>query len=405
MPRNHERLDAVIVGGGFHGLGVSAALQRAGLSHRVLERARPCETWRSQRWDSFRMNTPNVQTVMPGDAYAGDDPEGFLTRDAFVAMILDFADRHALPVETGTAVTAAEPDGDGGFRITTAAGTLRARNLVAATGNLNVARRPAFAARLPASVTQIDGPDYRAAAALRPGGVLVVGCGNSGSQIAEDLALAGREVWLATGRNGRVPRRDRGRDILLWLMENGRYHQPRTTRSGRPLLGAGHTLSLALLSALGIRLLGRLEAVTPAGEIVVAGDLAEHAAFADAVSAGIRREIDDWIAANGIAAEAAVPDPAETIPARFPDPPVRGLDLAASGITTVIWCTGFLGDYRWLRVPGATDAAGQPVAARCLSVPGVTFPGLDSMEALKSGTIMVVDEDSRRIADTIAARL
>jgi putative flavoprotein involved in K+ transport len=396
-------LDAVVVGGGFHGLGVSAALARAGLDHIVLERARLCETWRSQRWDSFRMNTPNVQTVMPGDTYRGDAPEGFLTRDAFVASVLDYSRRHALPVETGAVVTAAEPDAAGGFRLTTARGEIRARAVVAATGNLNVPRRPAFAARLPAAVTQIDGPDYRSAAALAPGAVLVVGCGNSGGQIAEDLALGGREVYLATGRNGRIPRRYRGRDILLWMMENGRYDQPRSSASGRPLLGAGHTISLGSLSGLGIRLLGRLADATPAGTLRFADDLAEHAAFAEQVSAAIRGEIDAWIEANGIVAAPATPDAAEAAVPRFPDPPILELDLAARGITTVVWCTGFRGDYRWLRVPGATDAAGQPVAARCLSVPGVYFPGLDSMEALKSGTIMVTADESRRIADHIAA--
>ena len=261
MRRTERTLDAVVVGGGFAGLGVSHALKAAGLDHLVFERSRICETWRTQRWASFRMNTPNVQTVMPDDLYGGGAPEGFLTRDAFVAMIEGFGARHALPVETGTPVASIEADGEGGFRVLTPQGTVRARSVVATTGNLNVPKRPAFAAGVPASVAQIDGSDYRAAGELRPGAVLVVGCGNSGGQIAEDLALAGRAVFLATGRNGQVPRRYRGRDILLWLMENGRYDQPRTVQSGRPLLGAGHTLSLQSLSGLGIVLLGRLTGV------------------------------------------------------------------------------------------------------------------------------------------------
>ena len=138
-----------------------------------------------------------------------------MTRDDFVAMVAGFARRHALPVETGTTATVG-PDGRGGFAVRTPHGTVRTRSVVAATGNLNVARRPAFAAGLPASVAQIDGLDYRAPERLPPGAVLVVGCGNSGGQIAEDLALGGREVFLATGRNGRIPRRYRGRDIILW---------------------------------------------------------------------------------------------------------------------------------------------------------------------------------------------
>ena len=405
MPDRRDVLDAVVVGGGFAGLAVSGAMKAAGLSHVVFEKSRPCQTWLTQRWDSFRMNTPNVLTVMPGEVYRGPDPEGAMTRDEFVASVLAYAERQALPLESGTAVSTVEPDDRGGFAVRTPQGVVRARNVVATTGNLNVPKRPALAARLPATVTQIDGSDYRSAGDLRPGAVLVVGCGNSGGQIAEDLALAGRQVFLATGRNGRVPRRYRGRDIILWLMEDGRYDQPRTVQSGRPLLGATHTLSLGSLSALGITLLGRLADVTAGGTLVIADDLAANAAHADKVSADIRREIDDYIARQGLDAEPATVDPAEAMPARFPTPPIRELDLAAHGITTVIWSVGFTGDYRWLRVPGATDAAGQPAQTRCLSVPGIYFAGLDSLEALKSGTIMVAAGESRRIADHIAARV
>jgi putative flavoprotein involved in K+ transport len=400
-----EVLDAVVVGGGFAGLAVSGAMQAAGLSHVVFERSRPCETWLTQRWDSFRMNTPNLLTVMPGEVYRGPEPEGAMTRDEFVASVLAYAERRALPVETGAAVDGVEPDGRGGFAVRTPQGVVRARNVVAATGNLNVARRPALAARLPPTVTQIDGSDYRNAGGLRPGAVLVVGCGNSGGQIAEDLALAGRQVFLATGRNGRVPRRYRGRDIILWLMEDGRYDQPRSAQSGRPLLGATHTISLGSLSAIGVTLLGRVAGVAAGGALVIADDLAANAAFADRVSAEIRREIDDYIARERVDAEPAAVDPAEATPDRFPDPPIHELDLVARGITTVIWSVGFAGDYRWLRVPGALDAAGQPAQTRCLSAPGVYFAGLDSLEALKSGTIMVAAGESRRIADHIASRL
>jgi putative flavoprotein involved in K+ transport len=336
---------------------------------------------------------------------AGPAPEGAMTRDEFVASVLAYAEREELPLETGIAVSAVEPADRGGFEVCTPQGIVYARNVVATTGNLNVPKRPAIATRLPASVTQIDGSDYRNAGDLRPGAVLVVGCGNSGGQIAEDLALAGRQVFLATGRNGRVPRRYRGRDIILWLMEDGRYDQPRTAQSGRPLLGATHTVSLGSLSALGITLLGRIADVTAGGTLVIADDLAANAAFADKVSADIRREIDDYIARQGLDAEPAAVDPAEAMPVRFPTPPILELDLVARGITTVIWSIGFVGDYRWLRVPGSTDAAGQPAQSRCLSVPGIYFAGLDSLEALKSGTIMVAAGESRRIADHTAARV
>ena len=405
MPDRGEVLDAVVVGGGFAGLAVSGAMKAAGLSHVVFEKSRPCQTWLTQRWDSFRMNTPNLLTVMPGEVYRGPDPEGAMTRDEFVASVLAYAERQALPLQSGTTVSAVEPDDRGGFVVRTPQGIVRTRNVVAATGNLNVPKRPAFAARLPATVTQIDGADYRSAGDLRPGAVLVVGCGNSGGQIAEDLALAGRHVFLAVGRNGRVPRRYRGRDIILWLMEDGRYDQPRTVELGRPLLGATHTISLGSLSALGITLVGRITDVTVGGALVLADDLATNAAFADKVSADIRHEIDDYITRQGLDAGPATDDPAEAMPVRFPSPPIHELGLAAQGITTVIWSVGFTGDYRWLRVPGATGAAGQPAQSRCLSVPGIYFAGLDSLEALKSGTIMVAAGELLRIADHIATRL
>lgn len=211
MADRRDVLDAVVVGGGFAGLAVSGALKAAGLRHVVFERDRPCQTWLTQRWDSFRMNTPNVLTVMPGEVYCGPAPEGAMTRDAFVASVLTYAERRALPVESGIAVASAEPVDRGGFAVHTSQGVVYSRNVVATTGNLNVPKRPALSARLPATVTQIDGSDYRNAGDLAPGAVLVVGCGNSGGQIAEDLARAGRQVFLATGLNGRVPRRYRGR--------------------------------------------------------------------------------------------------------------------------------------------------------------------------------------------------
>jgi putative flavoprotein involved in K+ transport len=329
-PRRHV-LDAVVVGGGFAGLAVSGALKSAGLSHMIFERNRPCQTWLTQRWDSFRMNTPNVLTVMPGEVYRGPEPEGAMTRDEFVASALAYAARKALPVESGTAVTTVEPDDRDGFAVHTPQGAVRARNVIATTGNLNVPKRPEIAARLPRAVTQIDGSDYRSVADLRPGAVLVIGCGNSGGQIAEDLALAGREVFLATGRNGRVPRRYRGRDIILWLMETGRYDLPRSVQSGRPLLGATHTISLGSLSVLGIALLGRLADVTAGGTLILADDLAANAAHADEVSADIRGEIDDYIARAGIDAEAATVDPAAYSGAS--DHAFRRRPIADSGVS------------------------------------------------------------------------
>ena len=215
-------LDAAVIGAGWAGLGVSYVLAKAGLSHRVLERGRIGETWLTQRWDSFHLNTPKFLAVMPGDRYEGPDPEGFYTRDEFVALLEDYARRCRLPVATNTPVTALTRDGKAGvYRLITPAGELTARAVVIASGSLNRARRPEVARALPPGLLQIDTSVYRSPDALPAGAVLVVGSAQSGGQIAEDLAMAGRVVFLSTGRTGRKPRRYRGRDVSFWEQESG----------------------------------------------------------------------------------------------------------------------------------------------------------------------------------------
>jgi len=397
-----EEFDVIVVGAGWAGLAVSHDLALAGYRHVVYERDRICETWRSQRWFAFRMNTPNVMTVLPGDRYEGTEPEGYMTRNDFVAMLEGYVRRYALPVREGVRVEAVRRV-RGGFEARTSEGRSQARFVVAATGNLNVPKRPALSARLPKGLTQIDGSDYRRARDLAPGALLVIGCGNSGGQIAEDIALAGRQVFLSTGRNGRVPRTYRGRDIFLWLTETGRMAKPRDTASGRGLIGATHTISLQSLSALGITLLGRFSGVGEDGTIAFADTLADSASFGDAMSETLKREIDAHIDQHRIDAPNQVPDPAETVAPRFPDPPILSLDPGEAGISTIIWSTGFRGDFGWLQVDGALDDRGDPVVRDCVSVPGVCFAGLDSLASLRSGTVLAAVEEASCIVRHIRA--
>ncbi len=214
-----ETLDAVVIGAGWAGLGASYALGLANLSYRLLEQARIGETWRSQRWDSFHMNTPNSFTVMPGDKYGGTNPEGFLTRNEFVDLLEDFARRKNISVELNTPVSHLSlNEGDRTFAITTPRGEFRAKNVVIASGSLNRPRRPVFTDALPTRLLQLDASDYRNPSELPSGGVLVVGSGQSGGQIAEDLILAGRSTFLSTGHIGRLPRRYRAAiSSLGWL--------------------------------------------------------------------------------------------------------------------------------------------------------------------------------------------
>ncbi|THK34709.1 FAD-dependent oxidoreductase [Ensifer sp. MPMI2T] len=410
MTSETDILDAVVIGAGWAGLGVSHALMQRGLRHKVLERGRIGETWRTQRWDSFRLNIPNLQTVMPGDTYIGSDPDGAMTSGEFVALLEDYAGRHGLPVETGTPVTDLVASG-GVYRVTIPRGLLWTRNVVIASSNQNCPTRPPFSALLPPDIHQIDASAYRNASDLDSGAVLVVGSAQSGGQIAEDLAVAGRTVFLATGRVGRLPRTYRGRHISVWMVLTGLID---VTRSeileqgpipGRPLQGALQTISLQSLSAQGVVLLGRLTGVDD-GCLSFSDDAEEHVRHADEGSARTRSLVDEYIARNGIDAPPAEPDPAEVIGAVLPNPPIRSIDLAARGITTVIWCTGFKGDFEWVRVPDVLDAQGQPSYENGLSsVPGVYFAGLPFAISRRSGTILAIAEEAALLADDILRRL
>lgn len=413
MTNRMDVLDAVVVGAGWAGLGVSHALKQRGFDHRVLERARIGETWRTQRWNAFRMNTPNVQTVMPGDRYAGSDPDGVMTRDAFVALLEDFAGRNGLPVERDCPVTDVSTGPEqGSYDLTTPRGTFRARNVVVASGNLNVPYRPAWAGSLPGGVKQIDVSDYRSAAGLPDGAVLVVGSGNSGGQIADDLADAGRPVFLATSRTGRLPTRYRGRHIMVWLVESGFLDVSRKQViqmlgriPARGLLGPQRTISLQSLSAKGVVLLGRFAGVENGRDLVFAGDVEENIRFADEASSNVKRQMDEFIARAGIDAPVAAPDPGETVAARLPTPPIRSLDPAAANITTVIWCTGFRGDFSWLRLPGVLDAEGQPLHEDGVtSLPGIYFAGLDFLSTRKSGIIAAIADEAPLLVQHMASR-
>ncbi len=410
MTGETDILDAVVVGAGWAGLGVSHALMQRGLRHKVLERGRIGETWRTQRWDSFRLNIPNVQTVMPGDTYTGSDPDGAMTSGEFVALLEDYARRHGLPVETGTPVTDLVASG-GLYRLTIPRGLLWTRNVVIASSNQNCPTRPPFSALLPSDIHQINASTYRNASDLDSGAVLVVGSAQSGGQIAEDLVLAGRTVFLATGRVGRLPRTYRGRHISVWMVLTGLIDMTRSEIleqgpiPGRPLQGALRTISLQSLSAQGVVLLGRLTGVDD-GCLSFSDEAEEHVRHADEGSARIRSLVDEYIGRNGIDAPPAEPDPAEVISAVLPDPPIRSIDLAAQGITTVIWCTGFKGDFEWVRVPKVLDAQGQLSYENGLSgVPGVYFAGLPFAISRRSGTILAIAEEAALLADDILRRL
>jgi putative flavoprotein involved in K+ transport len=403
--------DAAVIGAGWAGLGVSYMLAKAGLSHRVLERGRIGETWLTQRWDSFHLNTPKFSSVMPGDRYNGPDPEGFYTRDEFVSILEDYAKRCRLPVATNTPVTALARDGKAGvYHLITPVGELAAQAVVIASGNLNRARRPDVARALPPDLLQIDTSAYRNPDTLLPGAVLVIGSGSSGGQIAEDLTIAGRVVFLSTGRTGRKPRRYRGRDVTFWERESGVFDIPRKDFVGpdgrlpaRPLIGARHTISLQSLSAQGVVLLGRFTGVSN-GRLTFADDVCENIRLGDEAAAKTRRQIDDYIARHGFDVPPATDDPAETVAPRLANPPILSLDPSEHHLTTVIWCTGFEGDYSFVQVPGVLNERGQPLEHEGLTeAPGLYFAAVDFSSTRKSGLIAGIAEEAQRLVGHIVA--
>lgn len=409
------RLDAVVIGAGHAGLAASRRLADAGLDHVVLERGAIGESWRSQRWDSFVLNTPNRMNGLPGARVEGVDPDAFEGRDDWVTRLDRYASDHGLPVRTHTTVMGVGRV-DGAFVVSRAADEpIRARNVIVASGMANAPKVPPIAASLDERIGRLTAGTYRRPDQLQPGAVLLVGSAQSGCQIVEDLLDGGREVYLATGKVGRVPRRMRGRDALVWLTETGWMEQrpedladPAMLRWAQPQNSGvgprGHSVSLQSLAARGVTLLGRLEGVDGT-RLRFGSDLAAHIRFADERSASMRAHVDAYIEHAGLRAPPSEPDPADEPigdPEAFSGP--ADLDLVDRGITTVIFTTGFSTDLSWLHLP-ALDESGAPIHDEGRSpVDGLWFLGFPWLRKRKSGIIWGAAEDSVHTVDQIARR-
>ena len=415
-------LDTVIVGAGQAGLGVSYFLQRDGRKHVVFERGRIGESWLSQRWDSFKLNTPSFMSILPGLPYDGPEPDGFWGRDELVDYFRRYVEYFRLPVRTGIAVVSVERAGDGEhFIVKTRTADqsgepVLSRSIVIASGIQQTPNCPPIRSRLPEDITQVHTADYRNAAALPPGAIVIVGSGQSGCQIAEDLLSASRTVYLCTSKVGRAPRRYRGRDLLAWWIDMkvlevtfasledktiSRAPQPHISGLGRH----GHTVSLQSLARQGAVILGRL-LDAEGSTLILSDDAAAHVRFADEFSQRLKDDIDAYLVKARIA-----PPPFEDDPADAPDAqaecisPLRRLDLREAKVSTVIWATGFRGDFSWIRLP-VLDADGKPIHQRGISpVPGFYFVGFPWLNSRKSGIIYGIQEDAQFIAGAIAKQL
>jgi putative flavoprotein involved in K+ transport len=387
-------------------------LRQAGREHILLERRTTLGGGWQDRWDEFCLVSPNWTTSLPGHDYDGPDPDGFMPRDEVVARIAGYADAIGAPVMPGVEVRrlSRPEEHDRGFRLETSRGTLHADEVVVATGGFHVPRIPPVAAAISSSITQLHSHDYRNEAALPPGGVLIVGTGQSGVQLAEELYAAGRPVTLSVGKAGRAPRRYRGQDLFVWLnallrrgpsvgvsmLTLADLPSPMARFAGNPHLSGhdgGHETNLRRFAADGMRLVGRLEAAD--GTRLRCGDdlLATLTAVDQFFDTVFRPRFDRLIEGAGIAAPAD-----DRQPFTFDPPVVRELDLAAEGISTVVWTTGYRLDFGWIDLP-ILDELGVPIQDHGVSpIDGLSFIGLPWQAHLASATLFGVGPDAEHLA-------
>ncbi|WP_305788957.1 MSMEG_0569 family flavin-dependent oxidoreductase [Symbioplanes lichenis] len=396
-----------VIGGGQAGLAMSWYLRQRGIDHVVLEKNSVGHEWRTRRWDSFCLVTPNWQCDLPGWPYAGDDPDGFMPGPEVVGHLEKYAASFDPPLAEGVAVTRLRRLANH-FELVTSAGRCTADQVVVATGPYHNPAVPRIAERLPAGLTQLHSSQYRNPAQLPEGEVLVVGTGQSGCQIAEDLHLANRTVHLAVGSAPRAARRYRGRDTLAWLDEMGHYRKgidefgdadEVRLRANHYMTGrdGGRDIDLRLFASQGMHLYGRLRSIAD-GTLTFGDDLRANLDRADAVAEGIKDAIDRHIESRGIAA------PAEARYVPVWDPGAAPVDaLPAARLSAVVWATGFHRDHRWVEVP-VFDGRGYPTHERGVtSCPGLYFLGLPWQYTWGSGRFAGVSRDALYLAERITA--
>ncbi len=408
MPRT---IDALIIGAGQAGLAMSHCLSRRAVDHVVLERGRIGERWLSERWPGLRLLTPNWMMRLPGPAPSLDAPRDFLKARAFPEVLSGYSDHIGAPVETGCDVLAVRQTG-GRFRVETSTGDWIARSVVVATGACDKPSVPSWAGSLPDTVHQLAPSGYRGVSSLPKGNVLIVGASATGVQLAAEIRASGREVTLAAGRHVRTPRRYRGRDLFEWLDACGFLDegQPAGADPARlrvqpslQLIGdqAGGNIDLDQLAASGVRIVGRaLHA--DRGAVQFSADLSHERAAAERRRQTLLTRIDAFADAMGIDAPAE-PD-AWTVPADLPAGPDR-IDLAANGISTVIWATGFRRCYPWLKIP-VLDRHGEIATfGGHTAVPGLFVLGLPYMRRRSSAFIDGVGRDAEDLAPAVSTHL
>jgi putative flavoprotein involved in K+ transport len=400
----------IIVGGGQAGLAMSYCLKEREIDHLVFEKKRLAEAWRSQRWDTFCLVTPNWQCKLPGFDYPGDDPQGFMKKEQIVQFLESYAQLFQPPLHEGVDVLRLARHESGVFEVSTSMGDFSADQVVVATGGYQVATVPRLSERFDLSVTQVHSAYYKNPESLPAGDVLVVGSGQSGCQIAEDLHLAGRGVHLCVGGAPRTARRYRGQDVVDWLHKMGYYDMPVHEHPLKERVRAkanhyvtgrdgGRDIDLRKFALEGMQLYGRLKAV--GNDLLRFGDdLKQNLDQADSVAESIKTTIDKFISANNIDA----PVEARYRPVWEPKSTLLELNYKEANIKTVIWCMGFKTDYSWIEIP-LFDGKGYPSHRRGITaVPGIYFLGLPWLYTWGSGRFSGVAQDAKFLAESIEAR-
>lgn len=401
-----KHINVLIIGGGQAGLSMSHYLQKSNIDHLVIEKNEVMYSWKYKRWDSFTLVTPNWQCMLPDHYYAGDDPHGFMNREEIIDYLDGFVAKVDAPILEQTQVHSVKKMGLG-FVVKTSAGDYQCDQVVVASGGYHMPIIPRLAERLPANIQQIHSEEYKNAEQLNDGAVLVVGSGQSGAQIAEDLHLAGKKVFLAVGDAPRCARFYRGRDVVDWLADMGYYDMPVTEHPLREGVrdntnhyvtgrDGGRDIDLRQFAQEGMELYGLLEEFD-GNQFTFKPNLKTALNHADDVYKNINERIDQYIDGQQIDA----PQASTYEPVWQPKTERTQLSLAESGITSIIWCIGFRPDFSWLELP-VFNGKGQPSHERGITqVPGLYFIGLPWLHTWGSGRFSGIDRDAAYLNDVI----
>jgi putative flavoprotein involved in K+ transport len=413
MPaQNHHSIDTIVIGAGHAGLAASYFLSGHAIDHVLLERGEVANSWRTERWDSLKLFTPNWQTHLPGYQYSGNDPDGYMSVKDVIGFIDEYATRNNAPVQTSTSVTSVSADGDG-YRIDTNRGIWFCRSVVIASGACNLPSVPKLAETLPAGIRQFSAMTYRNPQQLKNGGVLVVGASATGLQLAEELQSAGHAVSLATGEHVRLPRLYRGKDIQWWMDATGLLDEGlddiddinRARRLPSPQLLGSHQrdiFDLNGLTDLGVKLVGRFMAVNN-GVAQFSGSLRNACDMADLKMNRLLKAIDLWVEEQDRSAEFEPPQ--RFSKTRVDEAPCLGINLLEENIQNVIWATGYRPDYSWLNIPVLDRKGMLKHQGGVVDAPGIYRLGMPFLRHRKSSYIHGIEDDARFVVDHLATYL